>query len=65
MEARKAVQEGKGKGTRTPPDVYGSGGLLDYIKVGCKLVWQAGLELLKFGKGCNDFMIFNGIYDSL
>ena len=65
MEARKAVQEGKGKGTRNPRTSTVQGGLLDYIKVGCKLVWQAGLELLKFGKGCNDFMIFNGIYDSL
>ena len=62
-EARKAEEEGK---DREPPGrLRLRTVLLDYIKVGCKLVRHAGQELLKFGRGCYNFMIFKGIYDSL
>lgn len=36
--------------------------LLDYIKVGCKIVNHAGQTLLKFGRNCYNFMIMKKIY---
>ena len=36
--------------------------LLDYIKVGCKVVRHAGETLLKFGRSCPNFTIMKGIY---
>ena len=60
-EAGEAAREGK---DREPPGrLRLRTVLLDYIKVGCKLVRHAGQELLKFGRGCYNFMIFKGIYD--
>ena len=68
-EARKAAEEKKaareGKNREPPGHLRLRTVLLDYIKVGCKLVRHAGQELLKFGRGCYNFMIFKGIYDSL
>ena len=66
-EAREAAEEGKaeekGKDREPPGRLRLRTVLLDYIKVGCKLVRHAGQELLKFGRGCYNFMIFKGIYD--
>ena len=36
--------------------------LLDYIKVGCKIVNHAGQTLLKFGRNCRNFLIMKKIY---
>jgi len=37
--------------------------LLDYIKVGCKIISHAGLTMLKFGRNCYNFLIMKKIYD--
>ena len=36
--------------------------LLDFIKVGCKLVRHAGRQLLKFGNSCFNFLIIKEVY---
>ena len=36
--------------------------LLDFIKVGCKVVRHAGELLLKFGRNCHNFAIMKEIY---
>lgn len=36
--------------------------LLDFIKVGCKIVNHAGQTLLKFGRNCYNFLIMKMIY---
>ena len=36
--------------------------LLDYIKVGSKVVSHAGQMLLKFGRGCWNFLIMKEVY---
>ena len=36
--------------------------MLDYIKVGCKIVRHAGQTMLKFGKSCHNFFIMKKIY---
>ena len=38
--------------------------LLDYIKVGCKIVSHAGQTLLKFGKNCYNYLIMKKIYET-
>ena len=38
--------------------------LLDYIKVGCKVVSHAGQTLLKFGRSCWNFLIIKRIYET-
>ncbi len=36
--------------------------LLDYIKVGCKIVRQANRLFQKFGKNCHNFLVMKEIY---